>query len=102
MREWLYKPTSSWSHHYLEVSSNGNSDIQTAGEAVSRASLDDMEKNKYLTLLGLELWPLGPLACSLSLCRHKQEEGTLECATPASSQIINSHNGDCRLEYDSY
>jgi hypothetical protein len=29
-----------------------------------RASLDDLEKRKFLTLLGLELRPLGRAACS--------------------------------------
>jgi hypothetical protein len=32
-----------------------------------RAGLDDVEKRKFLTLLGLELWPLGHPACRKSL-----------------------------------
>jgi hypothetical protein len=35
----------------------------------SRASLNDMEKRKFLTLLGLELQPLGHPACSQLLYR---------------------------------
>jgi hypothetical protein len=34
-----------------------------------RAGLDDVEKRKFLTLPGLELRPLGPLARSQSLYR---------------------------------
>jgi hypothetical protein len=34
-----------------------------------RAGLDDLKKRKFLTLLGLELQPLGRVACSQSLYR---------------------------------
>jgi hypothetical protein len=35
----------------------------------ARASLNDMEKRKFLILLGLDLRPVGLLACSQSLYR---------------------------------
>jgi hypothetical protein len=41
----------------------------TGGWVDPRAGLDDVEKRKFLTLLGLELQPLGRPACSQSLYR---------------------------------
>jgi hypothetical protein len=48
----------------------GESTLSThwlGGWMYPRASLDNVEKRKFLTLLGLKLWPLGHPACSQSL-----------------------------------
>jgi hypothetical protein len=78
----MYRFTFSWPRHYLKVSGQLHAPAALppgkepppsthwiGGWVDPRASLNNMEKWKFLTLLGLELRPLGHPACSQSLYR---------------------------------
>jgi hypothetical protein len=78
--EWLYTATFLWPRKYLEVSGQLHAPAALSLESAPgtnwiggwvdpRAGLDDVEKWKFLTVLGLELRPLGRPARSHSLYR---------------------------------
>jgi hypothetical protein len=81
MGEWMYRPIFSWHVHELEVSGQLHAPAALppaeepsgthwiGGWVDLRAGLDDVVKSKFLTLLGLELRPLGRPARSQLLYR---------------------------------
>jgi hypothetical protein len=78
MGEWIYRSTFPWPWYYLVSGQLHASAALPPGKQPPgthwiggwvgpRAGVDDMEKRKFLTLPGLELWPLGRPARSQSL-----------------------------------
>jgi hypothetical protein len=70
MEEWMYRSMFAWPRHQLEVSGQLHAIAALppgpiiGGWVDLRASLDDVERRKFLTLPGLELQPLGRQARS--------------------------------------
>jgi hypothetical protein len=53
-----------------------------------RAGLDDVEKSKFLTVMGLELRSLGRPASSQSLCRLSYPGSKGDCIPSITFQIL--------------